>query len=235
MIISKDILKALKIETIYILCRNTVYLCIPVEIKKMSWFVSCDSDNLSGNIKLKIKFRGSFIYLDAYILKKESDTLYSFTYEVDIRESSNTSDNFKYYFFKELKEMEEKDTSWNKRKEERYEIGLDEEKQKKIQFKSLEQILICDKVQLPCIINNISFGGAKITTTAGNFHKDKKICIAMNFENPIEQISIISNIRNCIIKTINNKQIVSILSIKFENTPIEFKTRLDKYIEEMEN
>lgn len=232
--ITADILNALKIETVYLLDDKNMYLCIPLEIRKMSWFVSCDSDNIQGNVKLKVKYRGSFLYLDAAVLKKENDTLYAFTYEVDIREEFNNKDKFKFYFLHAIREIEEKDTSWNKRKEDRYEIGLDEAKQKMIQFKSLEQTVVSDKVQLPCIINNISFNGAKITTMEGNFHKDKKVCILLNFVNPIEQIPIIANIRNCLIKSLNGQKNISILSVKFEHAPIEFKTRLDKYIELLE-
>ena len=39
-------------------------------------------------------------------------------------------------------------------KEERYDIGLDEVNNKNIQFKTFEQVIICDKVQLPCVIKH---------------------------------------------------------------------------------
>lgn len=233
--ICNDILRALKIESTYILCKDILYLCYPVEIRKTSWFVSTDSDNLSGKVNLKVKYRGSFLYLKAQILKKQTDTLYSFTYEVIITEDTINTDNFKFAFFRALQEMEEKDTQWNKRKEERYDIGLDEVNNKNIQFKTPEQVIICDKIQLPCVVNNLSYNGAKVTTLEGNFSKDKKVCIKLSFINPIEQIPIVSNIRNCLIKTTKENQIISVLSVKFESVPYEYKTRLDNYIKLLEN
>ena len=124
--ICSDILNLLKIETVYLIADHKIYMCMPLEIKDKTWFVACDTDNLSGNVELKIKYRGSFIYLNCTIMRKENNTLYSFTYEITITEDLNNIDNFKYSFLKEIKDLEARDKTWNKRKEERFELGLDE-------------------------------------------------------------------------------------------------------------
>ncbi len=69
--IYKDILEALRIETVFILANKLLYMCFPVEIKKNTWIVSCDSSNLEGDVIFKIKFNGSFINLNSRILKKD--------------------------------------------------------------------------------------------------------------------------------------------------------------------
>lgn len=228
-----DILNALKIETAYIIYNNNLYACLPLEINGLNFFVSSDASDLTGKIKFKIKYRGSFVYFDAVIMKKTDDTIYSFTYEIGILEEEKNKDDFKKSFFNEIKKIEDQNENWNKRKEVRYEIGLDETKQKLINFKSLEQILIADKLQLPCVINNLSYSGAKITTMGGSFFKDKTICLNLSFKNPIEQIALIAKIKNCLIKTTSDKQIISILSVKYDYSPINYKNRLDEYIEKL--
>ena len=59
--IYKDILKALSIDTVYILNKKTLYMCMPVEINKDRWSVLCDSDSIEGKSALKVKYHGSFI------------------------------------------------------------------------------------------------------------------------------------------------------------------------------
>lgn len=228
--ISKDLLNALYIESIYLVLNNILYLCLPLEIKNTSWFVSCDSDNLQGKVKLKVKYKGSFVYLNALIIKKEQSSLYAFTYEVLIDENEINKDNFKSALFFNIKEMEKKAEAWNRRKENRYNIGIDEKRVSWINFKSPEQIVVIDKIQLPCVVNNLSYSGANITTLQGNFVKDKKICLFLSFVKPIENISLITQVKNCLIKTTQEQEIVSIISVKFDNSPLEYKQRLDDFI-----
>lgn len=228
--IIKDILQHLHIETVYIVTNDNLYLCCPVEIVKEKWFIACDSDNIGGKVRLKVKYHGSFIYLGSVITKKSQENLYSFTYELEIDKNEYTKDRLKENFFMELHKMQEQTEMWNRRKEERYDIGLDEKRQKLINFKTTEQTLITDKTQLPCLVNNISFSGAKITTLEGNFSKDKKVCLNLSFVQPIEQIPLIGTIKSCVIKSTQEKKIVSILSLHFDLSPIEFKKRLDRFI-----
>jgi len=231
--IYKDILKALSIDTVYILNKKTLYMCMPVEINKDRWSVLCDSDSIEGNSALKVKYHGSFIYLESMIIRRPQKDIYSFAYEVLINSDEFSKDSFKKTFFHELGEMEKKSDAWNKRKEERYEIGFDEERQKLIRFKSPEQLLVADKIQLPCFINNLSYSGAKVTTLEGNFHKDKKVCLNLSFTSPIEQIPLIGTVKNCIIKSTFDKKIISVLSLFFENSPVGYKQRLDTFISQL--
>ena len=232
--IYKDILNALKIETAYILANEILYMCIPLEIRKHTWYVSCDSNDLKNEVVLKVKFNGSFIYLKSKILQKEQDSLYTFTYELEIEPEEKNKDSLKRVFFAMIAEMEENAEKWNKRKENRYDIGLDEARLKAINFKTAEQIIVADKLQLPCVVNNISYGGAKITTIESNFHKDKKVCLYLSFINPIEQIPIVASVRNCFLKTTMENKPVSVLSVKYEHSPYEYKKRLDAFIKRTE-
>lgn len=228
---NKDILNFLKIESCYIVAENKICMCMPLKFSGMTFFVGCDTGELSGNVRFKVKFHGSFIYLDSLIVSKPDENIYSFVYELGIMDYEKNRDPFKSKFFSQLKQMEDQSESWNKRKEIRYEIGLDEEKKELMNFKGIEQILVADKVQLPCIINNISYSGAKITTLEGKFSKDKLVCLNLSFKNPIEQIPLVASVKNCLIKSTAEKKIVSVLSIKFDYSPISYKKRIDNYIQ----
>lgn len=228
--INKDVLNALRVETVYILCGGGLCLCAPLEIKGNRWCVSCDTDNIRGKVVLKVKFNGSFIYLDSEISRKNQDTYFSFIYELEISGDEKKKDSFKLAFFRKLEQMEMRAAEWDKRREERYEIGFDEKRIKALRLKTAEQILVTDKVQLPCLINNISYSGAKVTTLSGNFQKDKKVCLFLSFVSPIEQIPLIGIIKNCLIKSTDEKKLVAVLSLKFEDPSIDYKTRLDSFI-----
>ena len=228
--IYKDIVNALKIENVYVISNKVLFMCVPLEIKKNFWLISCDSAGLSGEVILKVKFNGSFIYLKSKISIKEQDTFNSFTYELEIDTEEQEKDRFKYMFFTMIYKLEEEYEKWNKRSEERYEIGLDENRIKAIGFKSAEQTVVFEKQQLPCLINNISYKGAKITTIEANFQKDKKLCLFLSFTAPMEQIPLIANIRNCLIKTTKDNTPICILSVEYETVSYSYKTRIDNYI-----
>ena len=229
----KEILEALKIESVYVISDDTTFMCYPLEIEDTKWKVSCDSEFLSGKIKLKVNFFGDNFYLSASIERIKQEDSCSFIYEVVINEAEKKDSIQKNIFFMMLFDMEKDSREWNKRKEERYEIGLDEERISAIGFKSPEHIIVSGKKQLPCVVNNISYSGMKLTTMEGDFEKGKKVCICLSFVNPIEQIAIIGTIRNCFIKTTKSGEIVSVLSLEFKMPHYEYNKRVQKFIESL--
>ena len=150
-------------------------MCIPLDIHDTNWTVSCDSEYITGKIQLKVNFNGSFIYFNAIIEKKDQETVSAFLYEIQIEEAEKKADNQKAVFFMILSEIEEDYKEYNRRKEERFEIGLDEQRIKSINFKDAEHKLIINKKQLPCVINNISYSSAKITTEEERFEVNKRM------------------------------------------------------------
>lgn len=231
--IYKGILDALKIESVYVISDECLYMCFPMEIEDRRWTVSCDSEFLKEKIQLKVSFRDSFIYFNADIEKKEQDSTCAFIYEVLVDEEEKRSDNQKIFFFMMLHKMEEDCKEWNRRKEERYEIGLDEKRIEEINFKAAEHVLVTDKKQLPCMVNNISYSGAKITTMEGRFEINKRICLCLAFVNPIEKIALIGIIRNCHIKTTKDGGIISVLSLEFMDIPYEYSKRIQLFIKKI--
>ncbi|OJF76967.1 MAG: hypothetical protein BKP49_05205 [Treponema sp. CETP13] len=231
--IYKGILDALMIKSVYVISNENIYMCIPLDIHDTNWTVSCDSEYITGKIQLKVNFNGSFIFFNAIIEKKDQETVSAFLYEIQIEEAEKKADNQKAVFFMILSEIEEDYKEYNRRKEERFEIGLDEQRIKAINFKDAEHKLIINKKQLPCVINNISYSGAKITTEEENFEVNKRIGLCLSFINPIDQIFLIGTIQNCFLKTINGKNIVSVLSLELEQPPYEYNKRLQLFIKKI--
>lgn len=232
--ITKDLLNALNIETIYIQKGYDLFLCFPLKMKQDYWMISTDTDNLEGQITLKIKFNSFFLKIKAEVDSFVEDSgLHAFIYTIKIK--SEAEDDLQKMFFDTIHDMEKKYKEWNKRSEERYDIGGDEHKKDLLHLKQFEQVLIFENMQFPCLINNISFSGAKITTFESDFYKEKKLLLCLSFIKPIEQIQIVATIRNASIRILDNNQTISILSVKFDSTPIEFKYRLEKFIAGLED
>lgn len=229
----REILEALKIKSVYVISGKEVFMCYPLEIENTKWTVSCNSEFLNGKVRLKVSFNDNYIYLNATIEKKEQEETCVFIYTVFINKEEKKADTQKAIFFMMLYEVEEDNKEWNRRKEERYEIGLNESRIEKIDFKGPEHIIISDKKQLPCVINNISYSGMKLTTMEGNFEKNNKVCVYLSFVNPIEKIALIGVIRNCFIKTTKSGEIVSVLSLEFLQPPYEYNKRIQHFIKKL--
>ena len=232
---NKDLLSALKIEAIYIQKDNDLLLCVPLKMKENYWIISTEINSLIGSITLKIKYNSSYIRIkgevDTFL---EDSGLHSFLYTIKIIRDENMNETQKA-FFSDLDEMERKHKEWNKRCENRYDIGTDDTKGELFGLKNLEQTLIFNNVHYPCLLNNVSFSGAMLTTYEADYYKGKKIILCLSFVKPIEQIQIVATIKNASIKILDNRQTISILSLKFNTTPIEYKYRLEKFIKELEN
>ncbi len=84
--IYREILEAMKIDSVYVIYNDTTYMCYPLEIEDTKWIVSCNSDSLNGNIKLKVNFYGENLYLESHIIKKEQEDSCAFTYDIQINE-----------------------------------------------------------------------------------------------------------------------------------------------------
>ena len=233
--INNDILNALRIEAIYIQKDNDLLMCVPLKMKESYWIISTEVNSLVGEITLKIKYNSNYIKVrgevDTFL---EYSGIHAFLYTIKIIRDENLDENQREFFLT-LDEMEHKQQEWNKRCEERYDIGTNESKGQMFGLKSLEQMLIFNHVQYPCLLNNVSFSGAKLTTYEADYYKGKKIILCLSFHNPIEQLQIVATIKNASIKILENQQTISILSIQFDSTPIEYKYRLEKFIKELED
>ncbi len=222
--ITKDILNYLEVSSIYIIKPDDIHICIPVQIENDRWKISTDTSELKGNALIKLKFKNKLYYFKIHIDEICSSENFTFTYNVHL--TSSTEINL---FMLELSVIEKKLKNWEKRKEERYEIGFDEKKIEQLSLKGYEQKVIINKLTLPCVVNDISFSGMKLTTVDSNFSRDKKIVVYLSFINPIEQILLGAYIRNINLKEMQG-QVAATLSLQFEEPTISYKQRIADFI-----
>ena len=231
--VTKELLQALSIGAIYLYNSDNIYLCMPLEINKNEWIVAADSGNIPQNVTLKINYKNEYLYFKITLNPITDDQVYCFLYQI-ILEADNT-DSRKMELLHFINEMELKNKIWDLRKERRYEIGIDEKKIKLMHFKSAEHSIFIDGFSLPCVINNLSYSGAKITTYESDFRVNKKICLSLSYREPIEVIPIMAEIKNCIIKQTSSYEVMATLSMEFIDSPLSYKNRLSQFIKNIEN
>lgn len=232
--ITKDILKALNIETVFIQKDAILYICLPLKIENDYWMIATETNNLPNDFFLKINYNSQVIRIkgeiDSFI---EEPEFHAFVYKIKIHYDENSADENQKKLFLQIKELEKKQLEWNKRSEERFSIGTDKNKIEAFKLKEIEQTIIMDNVQLPCILNNVSYSGAKITTFESDFCIDKKIILVFSFVEPIEQIQLLATIKHASLKILPNNQTISTLSLQYDTFSLQYKERLTQYIEEL--
>lgn len=230
--VTKDLLNALNVESVYIKGMVGFFPCMPVEMRPDGWTVVSDDAFPEGEALLKIKYRGSFFPIMANISgTEERDGI--FFMNICFPPEEKLKDEFKKAFFTEQDRMIEKGETWNKRKEQRYTIGIDRNEIEKMQFKENEHVFIFEKRQMPCVVDNISYRGARVIMFDGSIKKDMKTYLILKYKNPIEQIGIMCITRNIQTKELQKGKKIQIVSLEYESVPLEYNYRMDAYIDRL--
>lgn len=230
-----DILSALKIEQVLLFKDGDAFACAVIEISGKDWNFNSDSPFLSGEGKIRIRFNGNRLAFRAEIKQdrsEESGNGGGFSYSAKFLELVEGEKEDEEALFEGVSNMEGRVSEWDKRHEERYEIGLDEQKISALGLKRADQIVSDGRFQYPCVLNDISFSGAKITTDAKSFKKGSGACLSLSFVRPIECISIMAEAVASRVLPAGESKVVSVVSLHFLNpVPIEYKERLSNFIE----
>lgn len=221
--INKEIMSALGITEIQVIADGNTHACMLLETDGNKWKIAADTDSLPQTATLKIKKTGGDDEAIKALFQSTEDEDFAFIYQVTVETESDTTEA--------INVMERQAAEWNKRKETRYEIGIDPARLDMLALSAPEQKIINRQYTLPCIISNLSFSGARLLTPESEYNKNDTIFLALAFKNPIEQIPVQCLVRNCALKKIENR-IVDILSVEFIDPPLSYKRRLQHYIEE---
>ncbi len=222
--VHKDILKHLKIEHLFLTGEKNCF-CGLVAVSGAEWRVNLDVP-YEGNAILNIKYKG--LYTEAAVtVKKDADT------ECFLIHFVNSDDENIKEILSAVIELEKNTELWNKRTEERFSLGVNNSE--KFNLESPEQLLIAGNAKYPCMVNDVSFRGMKITTFASSaISSGNEITVILKFVNPIEQISLKGVIQAVTMKTPETKsgrsRQFAIVSIQFLETPLVYKQRLGRYI-----
>ena len=132
--------------------------------------------------------------------------------------------------------MLDDESLWDKRKEERYDVGA--ALAKSFGLSGAEQKLIFGKKTGPCLVNNVSFNGINCTAYADNyFEYGREIGVHLLFSNPFERIFLRGIIQSVIVKIgasaskTQSPPRFAVVAARFVEPPLAYKQRLGKFIE----
>jgi hypothetical protein len=226
----KQTLGALGIEHTFLTGEKNCF-CQPLEIGLREWLLSADANLQNGENCLHIKYAGN--YLDLPVILRKND---AFSYTAGFVGKPAAAQPL----FAAVAEMLEKEDFWNKRREERHPLGID--LSQAFGLASPEQRLFCNGLEFPCLLNNVSFGGANCTAPAAtDFSRGCEVVFRLAFSQPLERISVKGCIQSVSVKTgtVKDKSHTpprfAILSAQFSDPPLAFKQRLGRWIENREN
>ena len=225
--ITKDILNYLNVTGIYIVKSGEIHVCVPVEVEGSVWRISTDTQSLSGTALIHIKRSGQDHYFKVEVVEQTAQDNFAFTYIVRLKDPKEQD-----LFLMEFAVIEQKMKGWEKRREERYEVGFDEERIKAFRLKTYEQKVIVNRLTLPCVLNDISFSGAKLTTVDSHFSKERRVFLFLSFTSPIEQVLVPARIKAVALREVAG-QMAATLSLEFEEAPIAYKQRVADFVVEM--
>lgn len=223
----KDILEKLKIENAF-LTGETNAFCTVLEIEGNKWVVSTDKNFYTDSAVLNIKTEGEYMEIPAKI-----DGIENGLYRLLLYTPQSSGQQF-LQLMQRVNELEKNHEIWEKRKEERFNIGI--KKSEDFLLSKPEQTVVYDKKELPCLVNNVSFSGMNITTVSfsGNeFKRGAEVFLVLKFNSPIERIILKANIQSVAVKSSheNAKLKFALLSMQIINPPLSYKERINAFIQ----
>jgi hypothetical protein len=223
----KDILDHLHIEHIFITGAKNCF-CTLLEIEDTYWKVVIDTPFNDEEATLHVKYNGSYIDEKVLVFKDTVDM-----YKVEF---INKTNEIIKIIFASIKQLIADEKSYNKRKEDRYEMGI--KYSMLFNLKTVEQKVSTKGIELPCMVNDVSFNGMRVTTfERESLKKSEEISIVLRFSKPIECLEIKGYIQSIVVKTVKNSIKSSkdyhfaLISVKFINTPLSYKQRLGSYLD----
>lgn len=222
----KDILEKLKIENVF-LTGETNAFCTVLEIEGNKWVVSTDKNFYTDSAVLNIKVEGEYMEIPVKV-----DGIESGLYRLLLSSPQSSGHQFSQ-LMQRINELEKNHEIWEKRKEERFNIGI--KKSEDFLLSKPEQTIVYDKKELPCLVNNVSFSGANITTVSfsgSEFRRGAEVFLVLKFNSPIERIILKANIQSVAVKSSheNARLKFALLSMQIINPPLAYKERINAFI-----
>ena len=201
-----------------------------MDISGNIWTIAIDADfTVEGECQLIINYDNKRLIFQCHIDTVPTDEIFVSSCIKRCIISTSLSNEDEINFIKKVRAIESQQYNWNKRKEERYDIKFDIEK---IQFSSPQQQIILSQEILPCFVENISFGGAKIITYENRYEVNNKIIINYSFKNPPEIIDVPSYIRHIIPRPVNKNESERLISlcVEYDHAPLNFQNRMINFV-----
>ena len=216
-----DILQALGIEYTFITAAALRTFCFLYKLDCGHWYIRAESPlSVGEEVTLHIKIRG--VYLEQPVTVVSSNEDY---YDIHFPSETCLSE-----LFSRIAELEANIALWDKRKEQRYPIGV--KNREAFLLRSNEQLLSCAHKDIVCLLDNISFSGCRVITDGVDMvPSGSQVLLSLSFSYPIERISLPASIVHSHTRTVAHKRF-TFISMQFTHpVHLTFKKRLAAYID----
>jgi hypothetical protein len=228
----RDVLRHLDIEHTFITGDTGNGFCTLLGISVSEWIVATDKEFPDGGADINVKYNGRYLTFKA-VLQREEGLSYRLRFAEDPAARGGGA------LIAAITALEAHEELWNKRKEERHKIGRNFSAD--FGLKKAEQKVIMGGREYPCMVNDVSFSGIKITSfDPGNLERGDEIAVLLDFSHPIERIALKSFVQSVTVKTGEkgpggqSRLKFAIVSARFTDPPLPFKRRLGAYISRTE-
>jgi hypothetical protein len=226
--VHRDVLGHLGIEHVFLMGDMGNSFCTLLELSVSEWLVAIDKDLPGGEADITVKHNGRYLAFKAVLRSEEG-----FTYRLSFAEDPASRGGGE--LIAAIAALEAHEERWNKRKEERHTIGFLFSGD--FGLKKAEQKVVLGGREYPCMVNDVSFSGIKITSfDPGDLETGDGIAVLLDFSRPIERIVLKSLIRSVAVKTGEKgnggqrRLTFAVISARFTDAPLRFKQRLGAYI-----
>jgi hypothetical protein len=225
----RDVLDYLGIAHTFLTGRRNAFCTLLEVSSKDPWIIAIDTVWEEPEAVLNIKYRGTYQELPVRVEKRDV-----FSYRIFFIETSG--ENPSRELWESIQQLEADESLWNKRKEDRHTIGV--ALFPALGLKKAEQKVLLSGKEYPCLVNDVSFSGLKITTLdGGGIKQGDTAAVLLDFTNPIERIIVKSTIQSVLLKSGESPAAGSrrpvrfaILSLQVLDPPLAFKQRLGAFI-----
>lgn len=230
--VTKEILETIGIENLFLsgTKEREKWLLHPIEMESSYWVCSLDTPCFLANVICNIKINDEYIRIPSTIELLEENI-----YRLEFTDSSSRDFDI---IKSRINKLENNISFLEKRKEQRYEVGIKGSNQIGIKDHEKQKVIYKGN-ELPCFFNNISYNGCSITTIqTGKFRftVGDDIGFNLNLKNPLENIFMKGRVCSVALKTPENETHFkfAILSVELYEPPLTWKNRLSEYIKTIE-
>lgn len=216
-----DILQALGIEYTFITAGDLRTFCFLYKLDRGHWYIRSESTLPVGEeVALHIKIHGVYLEQAVTVLSAREDY-----YDIQFPQTTCLTE-----LFSRIAELEANIASWDKRKEQRYTIGV--KNREAFLLRSNEQLLSCAHKDIVCLLDNISFSGCRVITNGVDIvPSGSQAVLALSFSYPIERIGLPASIVHSHTRTAAHRRFTFISMQFIHPVHLTFKKRLAAYID----
>jgi hypothetical protein len=225
----KDVLSHLGIEHAFLTGHRNEFCTILELGTEKRWVVAVGAPWDEYEAILNVKYRGAYLTWPVQVERKDA---FSYWVSFNYPEGAETK-----RLWADIKKLEDDETLWNTRKEERFTVGAD--RFAALGLKKAEQRVMVAGTEFPCMIHDVSLKGAKLTTyDHGSAKRGDEITVFLDFISPIERITLKGTIQAMTVKTGEQRTAgghpirFAVISIQFStDAPLAFRQRLGVFSE----